>query len=519
MSLTTPKPDMNDTDVSSFQEIPEGDLIKIWHWNKISPSPIMRCVHEICEEKARSQPDALAISAWDGELHYGELVQLAAKLAYWLILSGVRPGMAVPLCFEKSRWTTVAMLGVLKAGAAFVMLDTSLPKQRLQAIVESVNADLILSSVPSKDMAVSLAKTVIAIDSTFFSALNKLERQDPPPVHPSSAMYLTFTSGSTGAPKGLVITHTNYASSLYYQLPLLGFTKRTRFYDFSSYGFDASLSHTFTILAAGGCLCVPSEQDRKGNLAQSISSLCANAIGITPSVARMLNPADIPTLEMTLFFGEALSLADVQRWWGKVKISNVYGPSECTPYALINTGAASPQEATRIGRGAGLVTWVVDPDNHDHLLPLGETGELLLEGPLVGEGYLNDAERTAQVFIHDPVWLRQGASNILGRSGQRLYKTGDLVYYNDDGSLIYVDRKDTQIKIHGQRVELGEVEVCLKQHMPEAKQVIVDTITVKRRESSTVLAAFVQPHQTQRKRRDRKILPWRYSMCHETSYT
>ncbi|KAI3009361.1 hypothetical protein CBS147346_2252 [Aspergillus niger] len=322
MSLTTPKPDMNDTDVSSFQEIPEGDLIKIWHWNKISPSPIMRCVHEICEEKARSQPDALAISAWDGELHYGELVQLAAKLAYWLILSGVRPGMAVPLCFEKSRWTTVAMLGVLKAGAAFVMLDTSLPKQRLQAIVESVNADLILSSVPSKDMAVSLAKTVIAIDSTFFSALNKLERQDPPPVHPSSAMYLTFTSGSTGAPKGLVITHTNYASSLYYQLPLLGFTKRTRFYDFSSYGFDASLSHTFTILAAGGCLCVPSEQDRKSNLAQSISSLCANAIGLTPSVARMLNPADIPTLEMIFIFGEALSLADVQRWWGKVKISN-----------------------------------------------------------------------------------------------------------------------------------------------------------------------------------------------------
>ncbi|GLA36667.1 nonribosomal peptide synthase [Aspergillus niger] len=496
MSLTTPKPDMNDTDVSSFQEISEGDLIKIWQWNKISPYPIMRCVHEICEEKARSQPDALAISAWDGELHYGELVQLAAKLANWLILSGVRPGMAVPLCFEKSRWTTVAMLGVLKAGAAFVMLDTSLPKQRLQAIVESVNADLILSSVPSKDMAVSLAKTVIAIDSTFFTALNKLERQDPPPVHPSSAMYLTFTSGSTGAPKELVITHTNYASSLYYQLPLLGFTKRTRFYDFSSYGFDASLSHNFTILAAGGCLCVPSEQDRKSNLAQSISSLCANAIGLTPSVARMLNPADIPTLEMTLFFGEALSLADVQRWWGKVKISNIYGPSECTPYALINTGAASPQEATRIGRGAGLVTWVVDPDNHDHLLPLGETGELLLEGPLVGEGYLNDTERTAQVFIHDPVWLRQGASNIPGRSGQRLYKTGDLVYYNDDGSLIYVGRKDTQIKIHGQRVELEEVEFCLEQHIPEAKQVIVDIITVKQEESCTVLAAFVQPHQT-----------------------
>ncbi|BCS00623.1 non-ribosomal peptide synthetase [Aspergillus luchuensis] len=496
MSTKTRKPDKKDTDASSFQDIPEGDLRKIWKWNEVCPPPIMRCVHEICEEKARGQVDALAISAWDGELHYGELIQLVTKLAKWLFLSGIRPGMIVPLCFEKSLWTTVAMLGVLKAGAAFVMLDTSLPEQRLQAIAESVNANMILSSVASNTIAASLAETVIAIDSTFFSALNNLGGQDPPPVDPSSLMYLAFTSGSTGSPKGLLITHTNYASSLHHQLPLLGFTKETRFYDFSSNGFDASLSHTFTVLAAGGCLCVPSEQDRRNSLAQSITSLRANAIGLTPSVARLLNPADTPTLATLLFFGEALRVSDVQRWWDKVRISNIYGPSECTPYGVINTSAASPQEATRIGKGAGLVTWVVDPDNHDCLLPLGETGELLLEGPLVGEGYLNDAERTARVFIQDPVWLRQGGPYHPGRCGQRLYKTGDLVHYNNDGSLTYVGRKDTQIKIHGQRAELGEIEFCLEQHLPQAKQVIVETITVKQEESSTLLAAFILPRQT-----------------------
>ncbi|GLB04474.1 nonribosomal peptide synthase [Aspergillus tubingensis] len=483
MSTTPQKLDKTDAVTSSFKDIPEGDLRKIWQWNKICPPPIMRCVHEICEERARGQVDALAISAWDGELHYGELIQLATKLAKWLILSGIRPGMIVPLCFEKSLWTAVAMLGVLKAGAAFVMLDTSLPKQRLHAIVESVNANMILSSVSSNTLAASLAETVIAIDSTFFSALNNLEGQDPPPVDPSSLMYLAFTSGTTGTPKGLVITHTNYASSLNHQLPLLGFTEETRLYDFSSYGFDASLSHTFTILAAGGCLCVPSEEDRKNSLAESIRSLRANAIGLTPSVARLLNPADTPTLATLLFFGEALRVSDVQRY-------------ECTPYGVINTSGASPQETTRLGKGAGLVTWVVDPDNHDRLLPLGETGELLLEGPLVGEGYWNDAERTARVFIQDPVWLQQGGPNHPGRCGQRLYKTGDLVHYNNDGSLTYVGRKDTQIKIHGQRAELGEIEFCLEQHLPEAKQVIVETITVKQEESSTVLAAFIQPRQT-----------------------
>ncbi|PYH68480.1 non-ribosomal peptide synthetase, partial [Aspergillus vadensis CBS 113365] len=496
MSTTTRKNDKADTAASSFQGIPEGDLRKIWQWDKICPPPIMRCVHEICEERARGQVDALAISAWDGKLHYGELIQLATKLAKWLVLSGIRPGMVVPLCFEKSLWTTVAMLGVLKAGAAFVMLDTSFPKQRLRAIVESVNADMILSSVPSNTIAASLAETVIAIDSTFLSTLNNLEGQDPPPVDPSSLMYLAFTSGSTGTPKGLVITHSNYASSLHYQLPLLGFTEETRLYDFSSYGFDASLSHTFTILAAGGCLCVPSEEDRKNRLAESIKSLRANAVGLTPSVARLLNPADTQTIATILFLGEALRPSEVQRWWGKVSISNIYGPSECTPYAVINNSAASPQETTRLGKGAGLVTWIVDPDNHDRLLPLGETGELLLEGPLVGKGYLNDEERTAQVFIQDPAWLRQGGPNYPGRCGQHLYKTGDLVHYNIDGSLTYVGRKDTQIKIHGQRAELGEIEFFLEQHMPEAKQVIVETITVKQEESSAVLAAFIQPRQT-----------------------
>ncbi|OJJ68053.1 hypothetical protein ASPBRDRAFT_199747 [Aspergillus brasiliensis CBS 101740] len=478
---------------SAFENMSKGDLERIWLWNKICPTPVMRCVHELCEDKAREQPEAMAICAWDGKMHYGELIQLATRLASWLISCGVRPGMVVPLCFEKSLWATVAMLGVLKAGAAFVMLDTSLPKQRLQAIFRSVKADLILSSVLNKAVAESLAETVIAINQTFFVELNVMKTDDLPLVHPSSAMYLTFTSGSTGTPKGIIITHTNYASSLHYQLPLLELTSRTRFYDFSSYGFDASLSHTFTVLTSGGCLCVPSEQDRKDSLAQSITSLRANAIGLTPSVARLLNPDDVPTLDTILFFGETLGLGDIQRWWGNARILNIYGPSECTPYALINNIAASPQEATRIGNGAGLVTWVVDPDNHDRLIPIGETGELLLEGPLVGEGYLNEADRIARVFIHDPVWLQQGTSGHPGRRGQRLYKTGDLVRYNNDGSLTYVGRKDTQIKIHGQRVELGAIESCLEQHLSEAKQVIVDTIVVKQEESSAVLTTFVQP--------------------------
>lgn len=262
-------------------------------------------------------------------------------------------------------------------------------------------------------------------------------------------------------------------------------------YDFSSYSFDTSLSQTFTALAAGACLCVPREQDRINNLAQSITSLRANVVALTPSVAQLLGPRDTPTVHSVILIGELLHLRDITRWWGQVRILNIYGPYECTPYSVINSHASCPQDATRIGIGAGQVIWVVSPENHDHLLPLGDIGELLLEGPLVGEGYLNDPDKTAMSFIHDPVWLRRGTEKQPGRHGKRLYKTGDLVHYNEDGSLTFVGRKDTQIKIHGQRVELGGIEHCVQEHMTEAKQVVVDVIIPKGENSGPVLAAFI----------------------------
>jgi amino acid adenylation domain-containing protein/thioester reductase-like protein len=483
--------DSVDVKLIDIRTMTQIDLEKIWEWNKVYPEPIDRCVHEILEERAQDQPNAVGICAWDGDLLYGELDELATKLANQLIKLGVGPGVLVPLCFEKSVWTTVAMFGVLKAGGGFVMLDTSFPEHRLHLIVQQVKADLILSSASNQALSLRLTRNVVSIDRRFFNSDVQANPRLPPGC-PSSVMYLNFTSGSTGTPKGYIVSHRNFASALYHQTQHLGFTKESRVYDFSSYSFDASIGHTFTTLAAGACLCVPMEQDRMNKLAQSITSLRANVVSLTPSVAQLLDPNDTPTLRSIHFLAEPLYFKDVSRWWGKVRVLNIYGPSECTPYSVINSHASCPQEVTRIGIGAGQVTWVVNPDNHDHLLPLGNIGELILEGPLVGGGYWNDPERTSMAFIRDPVWLRRGALGHPGRHGQRLYKTGDLVHYNEDGSLTFVGRKDTQIKIHGQRVELGEVEHVLHEHMAEAKKVMVDIVMPKGENSSPLLAAFIQ---------------------------
>ena len=465
--------------LSSIEMVTHRDLEKIWEWNSAVPMPLEQSVHKMIEEKVRAQPDAPAIHAWDGEITYGELDALSSRLAGQLIYLGVAPGMLVPLCFEKSVWTMVAILGVLKAGGGFVLLDPSLPEHRLQNIVQQVKASFIISSISNQVLSTQLVPKVVALSSAFFKDLGNGHHNPDclPEVSPSSTMYVVFTSGSTGVPKGVTITHRNLASALYHQVRLFEFTAAPRIFDFASYSFDASIFNAFITLAAGGCLCVPSDQGRKDNLVESITMLNPDVVILTPSVAQFLSPDDIPGVRAVMFCGEAVRIMDARPWWDKVVVWNGYGPSECTPMSTFNRHSYSLEETVRIGKGAGMVTWVVDPANPDNLLPPGCIGELLLEGPLASPGYLDDPQKTAAVFIENPAWLVRGIPGKPGRHG-RLYKTGDLVHYNEDGSLTFIGRRDAQVKVRGQRVELGEVEHWVQASIPEAKQVVADVVQI-----------------------------------------
>nr|DAC76720.1 TPA_exp: peramine synthetase [Metarhizium majus ARSEF 297] len=464
------------------------DLEQIWEWNKTIPTPVNRCVHEIIHDKVQARPNAPAICAWDGELTYNELNRLADQLSGRLTELGVGPHLLVPLCFEKSLWTAVAILGVIKSGGGFVLLDASLPEQRLRSIMQQVKGDLVITCPSQQALCSRLGAQTITLSWGFFSTLRGYEAglriQE---YSPSSILYAVFTSGSTGTPKGVLITHGNMASALHYQSEAMGLSEDSRLYDFASYSFDVAISNIFTVLAAGGCLCVPSEEHRKNNLEGSIISLRANALDLTPSIAQLLSSARLLNVRSLTLGGESVLATAAEPWFGKLQMRNAYGPSECTPTCIINHNPSSPEQATEIGNGVGVVTWVVDPSNHEVLLPPGCTGELLLEGPLVGPGYLGDGEKTAAAFIHDPVWLTKGTHNRTGRHG-RLYKTGDLVKYNKNGTLSFVRRKDTQIKLRGQRVELGEVEHVLRSH-----SCVVDAVAVSQRDDKlgAWIAGFV----------------------------
>ena len=238
--------------------------------------------------------------------------------------------------------------------------------------------------------------------------------------------------------------------------------------------------HNFLhVFYAGGCLCTPSDDDRCNNIAGAIRDLRVNYLLTTPSLARTLDPAAVPDLKRIVFGGELLNRDDVARWGPNVEIRDSYGPSECTVTSAIAVYGQDFTTKVSLGRACCLNAWIASCLQPHALAPIGATGELVLESPMIGRGYLKDPDRTEASFICDPPWLLRGGSGmtVSGRKG-RLYKTGDLVKYDSRGILTFMGRKDTQVKIRGQRVELEEIEVHARRSLGESFAVAVEMIEI-----------------------------------------
>ncbi|GKT87877.1 peptide synthetase [Colletotrichum tofieldiae] len=474
--------------IRELDVVTDDDLNQLWEWNAKVPSPATDVfVHSLFEQQALSQPNRPAIHAWDAKMSYSELNSLADELSSDIMALNVS-NTSVPVCFEKSAWAVVSMLAVLKSGNTFILLDPSQPKSRLRSIIHQTGSQLLLCSVQGAALLKDFGDRIWQINPSYFSGRTASSPHNAPIIDPASNMYIVFTSGSTGAPKGVMVPHESFASAIAHQTQLFGFGPKSRHYDFMSYSFDASIWNTVAPLVAGGCLCIPSEYDRRNNLASSISAMKATSVSLTPSVARLVS--DDLHVDTLILLGEGVSVEDTKIFWGGTRIINAYGPAECTPNSVLSYTSESPEAAARIGKGAGAVTWVVNPDDHDQLVPIGAIGELLLEGPILGAGYLDAPNKTAEAFIRDPPWLQRGTFGNPGRSG-RLYKTGDLVRYNMEGSLEYLGRKDTQVKVRGQRVELDEVTHVVRDNVPDCQQAAVELITPSGEGASAILAAFV----------------------------
>ncbi|KAJ2904839.1 hypothetical protein MKZ38_007031 [Zalerion maritima] len=484
--------------LSSVALLPtKRDMEIIWSWNSNLPPTIPRCMHELIAERTAASPDAPAVHAWDGDLTYRQLDTLSDSLARSLVSAyGVGTGTLVPLCFEKSVYAVATVLAVLKAGGGFVFLSPTQPLERLKTIMGEVGGSLIISSQRQAELALEIGSDarhfVVSEAGLRDQSMSPVTATLPSPA-PDSVLYVIFTSGSTGKPKGVTISHTNYTSGAIPRAEAVGYKSTSRVLDFAAYVFDVSIDCILCTLACGGCICVPSEEDRMNSLGSVIQKLDVNMAHMTPSVARVLDSEVMSSLAVLGLGGEAVSAKDTAAWSQLTKVVVAYGPSECTVGCTINNDMR--REVTpyaSIGKGVGGATWIVDPEDHNRLVPVGAVGELLVEGPIVGKGYLNRPDLTEQVFISSPGWLLAGNGETPGRHG-RLYKTGDLVSYSLDGSgkITFVSRKDQQVKIRGQRVELAEIEHNLREQLPERTGVAAEVISPRGARSEPMLAVFV----------------------------
>ncbi|KAF2689882.1 nonribosomal peptide synthetase 6 [Lentithecium fluviatile CBS 122367] len=485
--------------LSTIYAISEAELDVIWSWTTPLAPALDTCIHDIIYERVQLHPEKNAIEAWDGNFTYAEVDQYSTELAQNLRLLDGSAEQIIPVLFEKCRWTIVAVLAVIKSGACFALLDPAQPEGRLRSITQQINAKLLIASKTQATLAARVAPsaTIVPVSQSKFTKLYRpfVENQPKsslPDVPPSAPLYIQFTSGSTGLPKGCIITHSQYTSGAMPRAAEVGYHANSRVLDFASYAFDVCIDSMLCTLAHGGTLCTLSDERRMNDLSGAMRDMGVTLAGMTPSVARTLDPDILPALESLPVGGEGISASDATRWRQYTKVVNCYGPSECTVGATYNNNVGSKPYIS-MGSGKGCSVWITDPTDHNKLVPPGAVGELLIEGPIVGNGYLNNPAKTAEVFIKDPDFLLAGSKSAPGRRG-RLYKTGDLVRYDPDGygEVVFVGRQDQQVKLRGQRIELAEIEYNMTKHLPLDVQLAVEVIKPSGGGEATLVAFLVE---------------------------
>jgi non-ribosomal peptide synthetase component F len=276
--------------ISDIEFIIRQDLETIWKWNNTVLIAIERCVHDMVAKRAHVSCELPAMCAWDGQLTYGELQNLSTELIWKLLDLALHPGCLVPLYFEKSVWTVVTLLAVCKAGCAFILLGQSQLEQRLHGIIEQVKPSVVLSSFACQSLSTRLFHNIIVIISDLIKELSTMPRGLLPQANPESTLNMVFTSRSTGKPQGTIISHSDLASAISYQMEQCNYGKDFRVFEFASYSFDMAVFVISFTLASGSCVYVSNEDDGKIDLAKSINDPRADTLVLTPSPSPSSKP-------------------------------------------------------------------------------------------------------------------------------------------------------------------------------------------------------------------------------------
>ncbi|KAJ9615572.1 hypothetical protein H2200_001647 [Cladophialophora chaetospira] len=430
-------------------------------------------LHEFVEATAKNEPNSIALefvtrlkgtTAAKQTWTYSELDANGNRIARLIQNNGIKIGELVAICFDKCPEASFAILGILKAGCGYIAIDPEAPSARKEFILQDSSCKLVLTTGDrAADFETFSNASAIAVDNNRWRGLSPEKPALVSKLDPQSTCYCLYTSGTTGTPKGCLISHDSTVQAmLSFQRIFEGrWNKSSRWLQFASFHFDVSVVEQFWSWSVGICVTSAPRDLLFEDLPGTISALNITHLDLTPTLARLLTPDTVPSLCGGVFIlgGEQVRQDILETWGDTGCVYNFYGPSEVTIGCTVHRQVSKHAKPTNIGQQWDNVgSFVLLPGTQQPVLR-GAVGELCLSGPLVGKGYLNRPELTAEKFV------------ILDGYKTRIYRTGDLVRLLHDNSFEFLGRIDDQVKLRGQRLEIGEINHVAVTTSPSIKDV------------------------------------------------
>lgn len=437
---------------------------RIWY-------PSETCLHRLFEAQVERTPDAIAVIFEQKSMIYKDLNWRASQLAGFLRRLGVRPEVFVGIYMERSLEMVVALLGVLKAGAAYVPLDPSYPSERLDYMITDTRAPVILTQQPLVDRLPKNHAKLVCLDTDWDEIEQGWEPNLPNGVSPDHPAYVIYTSGSTGRPKGVVISHRGICNHMLWMRETFPLNAEDRVLQKTPFSFDASVWEFYAPLIAGAelVMALPDGHSDSTYLVKTIAEKDITTLQVVPTMLRLIleepELENCKSLRRVFCGGESLPAELREHFFARLDsdLYNLYGPTE----ASIDTTfwrCAQGNHASAVPIGTPIAnTQVYVLDRNLQVVPAGVPGELYIGGAGLARGYHRQPGLTAEKFIPNP---------FDDEAGTRLYKTGDLVRSSPDGVIEFLGRLDHQVKLRGFRLELEEIEAVLNDH-PDVQECVV----------------------------------------------
>ncbi|KAJ6168553.1 hypothetical protein N7497_001396 [Penicillium chrysogenum] len=483
------RPDASSTDYESLG----SSLLSITPAKEAPIPTTVSLLHQFVETNALRIPERIAFEFAFGNtadnLHkkswtYRKFNECGNQIAHLLQAKGAVPGGIVGICFDKCPEASMAILGIMKAGCAYLAIDPGAPISRKQFMLEDSGTKILLCNQLKMVELEGLPDIDIqALDEPgLFDGVSTGDISLSRSIQPDDTCYCLYTSGTTGTPKGCEITHDNAVQAmLAFQRLFAGhWDEESRWLQFASFHFDVSVLEQYWSWSVGICVTSCPRDLLFEDLTGTIQKLQITHIDLTPSLARLVHPDEVPSLCRGVFItgGEALKQEILDAWGRHGVIYNGYGPTEVTIGCTMLPRMSANDKASNIGPQFDNVgSYVFSPGTTTPVLR-GSIGELCVSGPLVGKGYLNRADLTKERFQELP------------KFGDRIYRTGDLVRILYDGSFQFLGRIDDQVKLRGQRLEIGEINEVIKQATPGLNEVATLVITHPKQSKDQLVSFF-----------------------------